>query len=84
MILFLYQNLQKIRELEKLSQIKQAVILAAGGRKPFEQPVGFLELEESTIIERIITILNSNGIDQVTIIQDIKKNIMKSLLTREI
>ena len=56
-----------------MSQVKQAVILAAGERKSFNIPVGFLEIEESTIIERIITILNANGIDNITITTGYKK-----------
>ncbi|WP_052352957.1 phosphotransferase [Neobacillus dielmonensis] len=62
-----------------MSQINQAVILAAGERKMFDSPVGFLELEESTIIERIITILNANGIDKITITTGYKKEYYEEL-----
>jgi thiamine kinase-like enzyme/choline kinase len=62
-----------------LSQIKQAVILAAGERKEFDMPVGFLELEDSTIIERIITILNGNGIDNIIITTGYKKEYYEEL-----
>jgi thiamine kinase-like enzyme/choline kinase len=62
-----------------LKNINQAVILAAGERKTFDLPVGFLELEESTIIERIITILNANGIDKITIITGYKKEYYEEL-----
>jgi thiamine kinase-like enzyme/choline kinase len=59
--------------------INQAVILAAGERKMFDTPVGFLELEESTIIERIITILNTNGIDKIIITTGYKKEYYEEL-----
>jgi thiamine kinase-like enzyme/CTP:phosphocholine cytidylyltransferase-like protein len=65
-----------------VSQVNQAVILAAGERKPFEMPVGFLELEENTIIERIITILNANGIDKITIITGYKKEYYEELANK--
>jgi thiamine kinase-like enzyme/choline kinase len=62
-----------------LSKVNQAVILAAGERKAFNLPVGFLELEESTIIERIITTLNANGIDKITITTGYKKEYYEEL-----
>ncbi|MEH7250381.1 NTP transferase domain-containing protein [Neobacillus niacini] len=62
-----------------MTQIKQAVILAAGERKVFETPVGFLELEDSTIIERIITTLNGNGIDKIIITTGYKKEYYEEL-----
>jgi thiamine kinase-like enzyme/choline kinase len=62
-----------------MSQVKQAVILAAGERKAFDLPVGFLELEEATIIERIISILNGNGIDKITITTGYKKEFYEEL-----
>ncbi|CAH2714540.1 Thiamine kinase [Neobacillus rhizosphaerae] len=62
-----------------MSRPSQAVILAAGERKSFDIPIGFLEIEESTIIERIITILNANGIDDITIITGYKKEYYEEL-----
>jgi thiamine kinase-like enzyme/choline kinase len=62
-----------------LNKVNHAVILAAGGRKPFDVPVGFLEIEDSTIIERIISILNANGINKITIITGFKKEYYEEL-----
>lgn len=57
----------------KNSKINQAIILAAGERKNFGKPVGFLEIEDTTIIERLIVLLNSNGIDKITIVTGYEK-----------
>lgn len=62
-----------------MGSVKQAVILAAGERKAFNVPVGFLELEDSAIIERIITILNANGIDKIIITTGYKKEYYEEL-----
>lgn len=62
-----------------MKQVKEAVILAAGERKAFDLPVGFLEIEDNTIIERIITILNANGIDKITIVTGYKKQYYEEL-----
>lgn len=48
--------------------IKQAVILAAGERKDFDRPVGFLEIEDTIVIERLIRILKEKGIEDIIII----------------
>lgn len=34
----------------KDNKIKQAVILAAGERKDFDRPVGFLEIEDTILV----------------------------------
>lgn len=62
-----------------MSEIRQAVILGAGERKCFDRPVGFLELEDSAIIERLITILNANGIEKITVITGFKKEYYEEL-----
>ena len=62
-----------------MCKVNQAIILAAGERKAFNLPVGFLELEESTIIERIITMLNANGIDKIIITTGYKKEYYEEL-----
>jgi thiamine kinase-like enzyme/choline kinase len=65
--------------MEKLNRVNQAVILAAGEQKPFNLPVGFLELEDNTIIERIISILNAHDIEKITIITGFKKEYYEEL-----
>lgn len=57
---------------DKKKIVKQAVILAAGEKKIFGKPVSFLELEDGRIIDRIINILNSNGIEKIVIVTGYK------------
>lgn len=49
-------------------KIRTAVILAAGERKWFNKPVGFLDLEETTVIERLINILNTYEVDKIILV----------------
>ena len=56
--------------------INQAVILAAGERKEFDRPVGFLDIEENIIIERLIRILKEHNIERVIIVAGYKKSIL--------
>lgn len=62
-----------------MSEIRQAVILGAGERKCFDKPVGFLDLEDTSIIERLITILNANGIDKITVVTGFKREYYEEL-----
>ena len=48
--------------------INQAVILAAGLSEEFGRPVGFLKIPEGTIIERILNLLEENGIKDILVI----------------
>lgn len=59
--------------------IKQAVILAAGERKDFNRPVGFLELEETFIAERLIRILKDKGIEKIIIVTGYESQYFASL-----
>ncbi|SUY45670.1 choline kinase [Clostridium putrefaciens] len=52
--------------------IKQAVILAAGEREEFNVPVGMLPLPDETIIERVLDILEMNGIKDVIMVTGYK------------
>lgn len=52
--------------------IKQAVILAAGEREEFNVPVGMLPLPDETIIERVLDILEMNGIKDTIIVAGYK------------
>lgn len=66
------------------SNIRQAVILAAGERNDFDKPATFLEIEEETIIERIIRILKDNGINKIVIIVGYKHHYFESLNIKEV
>lgn len=77
----LEQNLKKnddtrIKILDdKPTDVKQAVILAAGKRNDFYDPVGVLKLEEDiSVINRIIDILNKNSIDDIIVITGYKSD----------
>jgi choline kinase len=63
--------------------VRQAVILGAGERKYFDRPIGFLELEDSTIIERLITLLNANGIGKIVIVTGYKKEYYEELAKKK-
>lgn len=83
----LEQNLKKnddtrIKILETNSNdLKQAVILAAGKREDFQHPVGVLKLEKDiSIINRIIDILNKNGINDIFIITGYRSEVYKHLI----
>lgn len=69
----------KLSKLDKISvnnhelkKVKQAVILAAGEKKIFEKPVSLLSLEDGKIIDRLIRILNNNGIEKIVIVTGYK------------
>lgn len=63
--------------------ITTAVILGAGERKWFDKPMGFLELEDTTIIERLITLLNANGIEKIIVITGYKKEYYEALAKKK-
>lgn len=69
--------------MELINKVKQAVILGAGERKVFDRPVGFLDIEDSTIIERLITLLNSNGIEDIIIVTGYKKDYYEELAKKK-
>jgi thiamine kinase-like enzyme/choline kinase len=58
---------------EKHKCIKSAVILAAGENEDFDTPVGFLSLENQTLIQRSIDILQANGIEKIIIVAGHKR-----------
>ncbi|MGI6007459.1 MAG: phosphotransferase [Ruminococcus sp.] len=61
----------RIRQRERLAMerqeegIRTAVILAAGDNKNFSLPEGLLELQDTTVIERILRILQKKGIERI-------------------
>ena len=63
----------------KKTNIRQAVILAAGERQDFDKPATFLEIEEKTIIERLIRILKDNGISKIVIVVGYASNHFENL-----
>lgn len=48
--------------------INQAVILAAGEKKIFDKPVGFLNIGNTTLIDRQIELLERNNIEKIVIV----------------
>ena len=60
-------------------KVNQAVILAAGERKDFDRPVGFLEIEDTTIIDRLIGILKEKGIEKITIVTGYESHYFENL-----
>jgi len=66
-----------------MGKVKQAVVLGAGERKCFDRPVGFLGLQDSTIMERLITVLNGNGINDITVVTGYKKEYYEEMAKRK-
>ncbi|RDY25009.1 winged helix-turn-helix transcriptional regulator [Romboutsia maritimum] len=65
------EQLKKInlhQEISEKKQIKQAVILAAGEKKEFGKPIGFLQIHDMKIIDRLMSLLNDHGIEKVVIV----------------
>lgn len=56
-----------------MQKVIQAVVLASKERECFGMPAGFLKLDGQTIIERLITVLSSMGINDITIVTGYKK-----------
>lgn len=61
----------KINDIRK-NKISQAVILGAGYLEDFDCPVGFLYLGNDRIIDRMIKLLNKNGIEDIIIVAGYK------------
>ncbi|WP_232044035.1 NTP transferase domain-containing protein [Fusobacterium ulcerans] len=61
------------------NSIKTAVILAAGETLDFDKPVGFLEIFDSTLIERTIKLLSKYNIDEIIIAAGYKAEYYKKL-----
>lgn len=65
---------------EKIVPIKTAVILAAGRNKNFDKPVGNLEINNLTLLERNINILRYNGIEKIIVVIGYKGEEIKNKL----
>lgn len=61
------------------NRIKTAVILAAGETLDFDKPVGFLEILNSTLIERTIKLLSKYNINKIIIAAGYKAEYYKKL-----
>jgi choline kinase/predicted transcriptional regulator len=68
---------------KKQTKIKQAIILAAGERLDFRKPVGFLQIGQSTIIERTIKLLKDSGIDDIIIITGYESHYYEQLAIKQ-
>lgn len=60
--------------------INKAVILLAGRNKNFAVPVSLLKIDDITLIERTIRILNENGISDITLVVGYKSELIKEKL----
>ncbi|MGG7177921.1 NTP transferase domain-containing protein [Clostridium paraputrificum] len=54
------------------NKVKQAVILAAGSTLDFNHPVGFLDVNGEKVIDRIVKLLEDNGIEKIIIVTGYK------------
>lgn len=70
--------------MNKKLDIRKAVILAAGEKKDFNKPATFLEIEENTIIERLINILKDNGINKIIIVVGYENHYFENLDIKEV
>lgn len=68
---------------EDKKEIKQAVILAAGMPKDFEHPMGLLEVEGTTLIERAIELLLNNGIQKIVIVTGYKSELFNEIINEK-
>ncbi|WP_066371701.1 NTP transferase domain-containing protein [Neobacillus fumarioli] len=64
---------------EPLTEIKQAVILAAGERSDFGKPAGLMPIEDTTLLKRNIDILQENGINQIVIVTGYQKETFQEM-----
>jgi choline kinase/predicted transcriptional regulator len=65
---------------ERKSYIREAVILAAGSQKDFNKPIGSLEIENETIIDRIIKKLYKYGIEKIIVITGYERAYLKNIV----
>ncbi|WP_300386173.1 phosphotransferase [Clostridium sp.] len=65
---------------EDTKTINKAVILSAGRNKNFEIPVSILNVKEITLIERMIEILQKNGVSDIIVVVGYKSELIKEKL----
>ncbi|SHI11994.1 Thiamine kinase [Clostridium collagenovorans DSM 3089] len=82
---FLENSLNEVKETKLIIEgqlgenIEEAVILAAGKGHGVDIPIGFLEIDNTTVIERNINILLENGIKNIVIITGYKNDLYNEL-----
>jgi thiamine kinase-like enzyme/choline kinase/predicted transcriptional regulator len=59
---------QKLSAEEESAGVKEAVILAAGGNRAFDRPVGLLELDSLPIVEFLLRELTELGITRICVV----------------
>ncbi|MDR6121570.1 thiamine kinase-like enzyme/choline kinase/predicted transcriptional regulator [Bacillus sp. SLBN-46] len=64
---------------EPLTEIKQAVILAAGSRKDFNKPAGLMPIDDTTLLKRNVEILQENGINHIIIVTGYQKEAFQDI-----
>jgi len=78
-----YLKIVKVKKInlhsKKHKQIRQAVILAAGKSEDFNKPIGFLEVEDITLIERTIELLFLQDIERIVIVTGYKSEYFQKL-----
>lgn len=65
---------------EKVTSIKEAVILAAGKQRDFDKPTGSLIIDSETIIERTIRLLTNFGIEKIIVITGYENEILRKII----
>lgn len=78
------ENVIRERMMDKLyvkkeSQVKTAVILAAGANSVFNQPIGCLKLDTQTILERIVDTCSEKGIEKFVIVTGYEQDKISNL-----
>ncbi|MGF0108067.1 phosphotransferase [Clostridium sp. SGI.024] len=65
---------------DEFKKVNTAVILAAGRNKDFDLPIALLNVEEATLIERMIEILHKNEINNIIVVAGYKSEFIKEKL----
>ena len=65
---------------EEIKNVNKAVILVAGRNKNFEIPISMLNIREVTLIERMIEILQKNGVSDIIVVVGYKSEFIKEKL----
>ena len=83
---YLEQELKRIDDIQlklhddEFKKVNTAVILAAGRNKDFDLPIALLNVEEATLIERMIEILHKNEINNIIVVAGYKSEFTKEKL----
>lgn len=83
---YLEQELKRMDDIQlklhddEFKKVNTAVILAAGRNKDFDLPIALLNVEEATLIERMIEILHKNEINNIIVVAGYKSEFIKEKL----